>query len=105
MKVDVGERVIVVIGRRGVLPPLIERDADRGEVLVLALGPRVTREQQRAVEEAVAFAIEHRIPFEARIVNAVEAAAVVAGLSPDAGLRTHGCSRRELRALGLRRRA
>lgn len=104
MKTDVSGRVVVIVGKRGPLPPLLEPDSARDELLVLALGPRVTREQQRAVERSIAAAVEQRIPFEARIVGADEAADLVAGLTDRDGLRAHGCSRRDLRALGLRRR-
>ena len=103
MKAAVDHRVVVAIGQHGPLPPLIGSGDDR-EVLVLALGPRMTLEQQRAVERAVASAFELRVRFEARIATAEEIAAVLAGLASDVTLRLYGLSRRELRALGVRRR-
>ena len=102
MKAAVGHRVVVAIGQHGPLPTLIGSGEDR-DVLVLALGPRMTLEQQRAVERAIASAFELRVQFEARIATADEIAALVAGLPSDVTLRLYALSRRDLRALGIRR--
>jgi hypothetical protein len=99
MKVDVSRGVVVVIGNRGTLPPLIDTTGDR-DVLVLALGPRIGREQQRAVEAAVAEAVDRRIALEARIATVGEAAAVLAAVSHDETIRLFGLTRRHRRALG-----
>lgn len=104
MKVEMARRLVVVIGQHGALPPLIEPGAGAADVLVLALGPRVTHEQQRAVEEAISAAFEHRVPFEARLVTIGEAATTLATVAETDSILTHGCSRRDLRALGQRRR-
>jgi hypothetical protein len=102
MKIEMSPRVLVVIGRHGHLPALIEGDRDR-DVLVLALGPRVTPEQQRAVEHAVAAAFDRRVQLEARIATLAETAAAIAGVSDDENVRLYGLTRRERRALGLPR--
>ncbi len=100
MKTEMARRVVVVIGTHGAIPPLVEPSPDVSEVLVLAIGPRPTSEQQRAVEEAVALSFEHRVPFEARIVSTAEAAALLASARADASMiRTLCCSRRDLRTL------
>jgi hypothetical protein len=104
VKVDVSRRTLVVIGKHGMLPALIQETFGPEEVLVLAIGPRVTTEQQRVVEDAIAVALERRVPFEARIVTPAEAAAILAGAGDGDSIRTHGCSRRELRRLGAVRR-
>jgi hypothetical protein len=102
MKVDVSRRVVVVIGQRGTLPSLIESSDDR-DVLVLALGPRMTPSQQHAVERAVATAFDRRFQLEARIASVAEAATVLAGISEDERVRLFGLTRRDRRALGLPR--
>jgi hypothetical protein len=102
MKVAVGHRTVVVIGKHRVLPPLLDPAVDRDEILVLAIGPRVSPEQQRAVEVAISTAVDHRIPFEARIATLPEAAMVVAAARAPGRVRTYGCSRHELHVLGVR---
>jgi hypothetical protein len=102
MKVDVGRRVVVVIGTKGALPPLVPTTGER-DVLILALGPRVVPEQQRAVEAAVTDAFERRVTLEARIATLEQAAAVLAGASEDDTIRLFGLTRRDRRALGVPR--
>jgi hypothetical protein len=104
VRVDVHRRAIVLIGRHGMLPPLIEETEGPEEVLVLAIGPRVTPEQQRVVEEAIAVAFERRVPFEARIVTPDKAVAILARVRDGDAVRTDGLSRRELRRLRTPRR-
>ncbi|HEX2425462.1 MAG TPA: hypothetical protein VHM47_06230 [Actinomycetota bacterium] len=104
MKVDVSRRAIVLIGKHGMLPPLIDETAGPEEVLVLAIGPHVTPEQKRVVEEAISVAFERRVPFEARIVAPAEALAVLGQVRGGDTVRTHGFSRRELRRLRAPRR-
>jgi hypothetical protein len=98
MKTEMARRTVIVIGTRGSLPALIGPDDRGGEVLVLALGPRVNREQRRVVEEAIGLAFEYRVPFEARMVTASEAASILAGAWATDAVRALGCSRRELRS-------
>jgi hypothetical protein len=100
----VDRRAIVLIGRHGTLPPLIAETPAPEEVLALALGPHVTPEQQRVVEEAISVAFERRVPFEARIVTAAEALAILTGARHGDTVRAHGLSRRELRRLHAPRR-
>jgi hypothetical protein len=104
VKVDVSRRAIVLIGRHGMLPPLIEETPTPGEVLVLAIGAHVTPEQQRVVEEAIAVAFERRVPFEARIVTTAEVLAILGQVRDGDTVRAHGFSRRELRRLRAPRR-
>ncbi|MGZ4129751.1 MAG: hypothetical protein ACXVPR_02845 [Actinomycetota bacterium] len=104
MRVDVDRRAIVLIGRHGTLPPLIEETPAPEEVLVLALGPHVTPEQQRVVEEAISVAFERRVPFEARIVTTAEALAILGQVRDRDTVRAHGFSNRELRRLRAPRR-
>jgi hypothetical protein len=102
MKVDVGRRVVVVVGKKGSLPPLIASTGDH-DVLILALGPRMDPDQQRAVEGAVADAFDRRVTLEARIATVQETAGVLAGVSDDDVVRLFGLTRRDRRALGIRR--
>jgi hypothetical protein len=103
MKVEMTTPTLVVIGRHGVLPPLIPAGWDGGDILVLAVGPRVTPEQQRAVEQAVSYAVEHRVSFEARIASPADVARAVADASDPSTIRFHGVTRQDRRALGLSR--
>jgi hypothetical protein len=102
MKVDVDRRVVVVIGTKGTLPPLVPATGEH-EVLILALGPRLVPEQQRAVEAAVTDAFERRVALEARIATVEEVAAVLADVSDDDIIRLFGLTRHDRRALGVSR--